>query len=168
MAAVGTYCTTTSIQTTMINVEFDALTTSLCSKLIGQAQNEIDKYLSRRYDLSSATFQTSTSIPPLVTSMCERLTEGYMWMALSRGGTSKESLARGKEMVKDVIANLMLLSDYKGDLLATSGSVISDMSNTAYRVLSNTEGYTDTFAEDDETSWVVDPDKLDDIGDERG
>lgn len=165
---MGLYATTTSIQTLMINVNFDLLTTDLCSKLITHAENEVNKYLSRRYDLSSNTFQTTTGIPPLVTSLTERLTEGYMWKSLSRGGTNKESLARGESLEKAVLDNLKLIADYKGDLFATSGSIISDMSNTAYRVLSNTEGYTDTFAEDNELNWAVDPDKLDDISNERG
>jgi hypothetical protein len=152
----------------MVGVQFDTATTALCSKRITQAESEINKYLSRRYDLSSATFQTTTSIPPLVTALCERLTEGYMWQSLSRGGASKELLKTSESIIKSVIDNLKLIADYKGDLFDTSGSVVSDMSNTAYRVLSNTDTYVDTFAEDDELNWAVDPDKLDDISSERG
>lgn len=152
----------------MPRVDFNSLTVDLCNKLIGQAEAEINKYLSRRYDLSSSIFQTTTSIPPIVTSMCERLTEGYMWKALSNGGASKESLARGESLVKEVLDNLKLIAEYKADIISGGGSVIQDMSNTAYRVLSSTSGYQDTFAEDDELNWAVDPDKLDDISTNRG
>lgn len=165
---MGLYCTSTSIQTLMVGVDFDSLTTALCTKLIGQSEAEINKYLSRRYDLSSNVFQTTTSIPPIVTMLSEKLTTGYMWQALSRGGASKEALARGKELVKEVMDNLKLLSEYKGDIVGSDGSVVDDMSNTAYRVLSSTSGYTDTFAEDSELNWEVDPDKLDDISTNRG
>ena len=41
------------------------------------------------------------------------------------------------------------------------------MSNTAYRVLSNADGYSTTFNEDSELNWVVDQTKLDDIASER-
>jgi hypothetical protein len=162
---MGLYATTTSLDTIMIGLNFDTATTALATKMITHAENEINKYLSKRYDLSSSQFQTSTSIPPLITSLCERLSEGYIWKSNSRGG--KESLARGKELVTEVIENLMLISSYKLDLLDSSGSVISDMSNTAFRVLCNTTGYTNTFDEGSELGWVVDPDKLDDIADGR-
>jgi hypothetical protein len=162
---MGTYATTTALDTIMIGVNFDTATSSLATKMITHAENEINKYLSKRYDISGATFQTAASIPPLVTSLCERLSEGYMWKAISRG--SKESLARGKDLIDDVTSNLKLISDYKLDLLNTAGSALDDMSNTAYRVLCNTTSYTNTFDEDDELSWSTDPDKLEDIADGR-
>lgn len=162
---MGTYCTTTSLDTIMIGVNFDTATTALATKMITHAENEVNKYLSKRYDISGSTFQTTTSIPPLVTSLTERLAEGYTWKAISRG--SKESLTRGKDLIKDVIENLKMIADYKLDLLDTSGSVLVDMSNTAYRVLCNTTNYTNTFNEDSELSWAIDSDKLDDISSER-
>jgi hypothetical protein len=145
----------------MVGLNFDTATTALASKMITHAENEINKYLSKRYDLSAATFQTSSSIPPLVTSLCERLAEGYVWRQNSRGG--KESLARAKELIKEVTDNLNLIATYKLDLVDTSGSVLDDMSNTAFRVLCNTTQYSNTMNEDDELSWEIDSDKLDDI-----
>jgi hypothetical protein len=91
-----------------------------------------------------------------------------MWQSLSRGGASKDQFDAGKSLEKSVLANLKDLSEYKGELFNTAGAVITDMSNTAYRVLSNTSGYTETFAEDDSLSWATDPDKLQDISDSRG
>ena len=162
---MGTYCTTTSLQTLMIGVTFDSVTTSLATKLITHAENEVNKYLSKRYDLSASTFQTSTSIPPLVTSLTETLSEGYMYQRMSRGG--KEGMARGKELITQATDNLKLISEYKMDLFATNGSLITDMSNTAYRVSSTTDTYSNTFNEDDELLWEVDSDKEDDIESER-
>lgn len=161
---MGTYATTTSLQVLMIGTTFDTLTTALSSKLITHSENEINKYLSKRYDVS--LWNTSTSIPPLVTSLCETLTEGYMYQRMSRGG--KEAMSRGDILIKQAIENLTLLANYKMDLLTPTGSVLGDMSNTAYKVLSNTSDYSSTFGEDDELNWKVDSNKLQDIYDSRG
>lgn len=160
---MGTYATTTSLQTLMIGTTFDSVTTSLATKMITHAENEINKWISKRYDIS--TFNTSTSIPPLITSLCETLAEGHMYQRLSRGG--KEGMARGQTYIDSVLKNLELIANYKLDLVNTAGSVISDMSNTAYRVMSNTTDYSNTFGEDNELNWKVDQDKLDDIESDR-
>lgn len=145
----------------MIGTEFDTATTLLCTKLITHAENEVNKFLSKRYDLSSSTFLTSTSIPPLVTSLAETLTEGYMYQRMSRG--NKEWTSRGKELINQAIDNLKLIADYKEDLVNSAGAPLSDMSQTAFRVLCNTSDYTTTFDEDSELNWKVDSDKLNDI-----
>lgn len=159
------YCTTSALSTLMIGTSFDSVTTSLANQIIPMAQNKINKYLSKRYDLSADTFQTTVSIPPLVRSLCEELSEGMMYLRMSRGG--KESLTRGKELINMAMQCLEEIADYELDLADTSGSIIDDFSNTAYSVLSNTDDYTPTFAEDDPLNWVVDPDKLDDIESDR-
>lgn len=147
----------------MVGTEFDTATTSLASRLIIHAENEVDKYLSRRYDVSQ--FNTSTAVPPLVTSLTETLAEGYMYQRMSRGG--KEAMARANDLIKMAVNNLNDIANYKLDLVDTAGSSIVDMSQTAYRVLCNTSDYTPTFAEDNELDWEVDTDKLDDIDSAR-
>ncbi len=160
---MGTYATTTSLAVIMVGTTFDTATTSLADKLITHAENEVNKYLSKRYDLS--IFNTSTVIPPLVTSITETLSEGYMYQRMSRGG--KEEMSRSSALIKQAISNLELISLYKMDLVNTAGSVIVDMSQTAYRVLSSTSDYTNTFNEDNELEWEVDRQKLEDIDSER-
>ena len=162
---MGTYTTTTILDTRMVGLNFDAATTTLGSEMITDAENEINKYLCRRYDISSAYFQTTTSIPPLVRSLAAQLAEGYMWMSNSRG--SKESISRGEKLIKRVTDNLDLIANYKLHLLDSSGSRITEFSNTAYRVKCNTTDYGTTFNEDDHLSWAADPDKLEDIASER-
>lgn len=147
----------------MVGTDFDTATTSLATKLITHSENEINKWISKRYDLTQ--FNTSTSIPPLLTSLSETLSEGYMYQRMSRG--SKEWMARGKELIDQATSNLKLISEYKLDLVNTAGSIITDMSNTAFRCLSSTDSYTTTFDEDSELSWAVDQDKLDDISSGR-
>jgi len=146
----------------MIGTEFDTATSALADKMLTHAENEINKYISKRYDISSFV---SGSVPPLLTSLCETLAEGYMHQRMSRGG--KESMKRGQDLIDGVIKNLEGIRDYKMDVANTAGSIVTDMSQTAYRVLSNTTGYSSTFNEDDPLNWKVDQDKLDDISDER-
>jgi len=162
---LGLYATTTSLSTRMIGVTFDSLTTALATEMINDAESEVNKYLSRRYNLSSADFQTTTGIPPLVRTLSTRLAEGYMWKSNSRGG--KESLKRGESLERSVLDNLKLIAEYKSDLTLTNGSLVSEAVNSAVRVLSNTEDYSNTFNEDDSLSWQIDDDKLTDIASER-
>lgn len=159
---MGIYTTTTSMQILMVGTEFDSITTSLCGRLITHAENEINKYLSKRYDVNA--FQAS--VPPLVTSLCETLTEGYMFQRMARGG--KESMAQGKMLISQAIENLKLIADYKADLLDSSGDVVAESASGAYTILSTTSDYSNTFNEDNPLNWEVDTDKLDDIDSERG
>ncbi|CAB4170107.1 hypothetical protein UFOVP903_55 [uncultured Caudovirales phage] len=159
--SLGIYATTTSLQVLMVGTVFDTATTALASKLITHSENEVNKWLSKRYDVTAL----SASVPPLVTSLTETLAEGYVYQRMSRGG--KEADQRGKILIGQVLENLKLISDYKLDLVDSGGAVVVDMSQTAYRVLSSTSGYTDTFNEDDPLDWGVDPDKLSDIEDGR-
>lgn len=162
---MGIYATTSSLAIMMIGTTFDSITTALATKLITHAENEVDKYLSKRYDVSGSPFDTSTSIPPIVTSITETLAEGYMHQRMSRGG--KDAMLRGKELINQAMDNLKLIADYKLDIVDSSGDVVTDMSQTAYRVLSTTSNYSNTFNEDSELDWEVDQEKLDDIESER-
>lgn len=154
------YCTTTSFATFIIGVSTDTATTALLGKCIEWSEAEINKYISKRYDISSFN-DTTTSTPPLIKSLCEQLSEAFFYSRNSRGG--KESLKRAADIRKEILDNLKMIRDYEVDLLDQSGDVITDFSQTAYRVLSNTDDYTETFNEDDPLNWKVDQDKLKDI-----
>lgn len=154
----------TSMASLMYGIEFDTATTALVNKTIEHAENEVNKYLSKRYDLSNL-ISTSTSIPPLARSLAENLCEGYSWQRMARG--NKEWRDRGAELIEGAIDNLQAIADYELDLVNTAGSAIPDMSGTGQSILSNTENYTPTFNEDDELNWAVDSTKLDDISSSR-
>lgn len=165
---MGTYCTTTSLETLMVGTTFDSATTALATECITQAETEVNKYLSRRYDLSSSPFLTSTSIPPLVQTVSKWLALSYMYENLARGaGPGSEVFTRADRLSKRAIENLKLIADYKAHLLDSSGDAVSDSASTAYRVLCNTSDYSNTFNEDDPKDWAIDQDKLDDIDSER-
>jgi hypothetical protein len=145
----------------MVGTTFDTATTALATICITQAENEVNKYCSKRYSIPS--FLTST--PPLITTISEFYSIGLMYQFMSRG--SEEGMARGKTFVDMALKNLESLRDYTVNLVDTAGSVVVDKSNTAYRILSNTDTYSPTFNEDDPLDWQQDSDKLAAIKAER-
>jgi len=161
---MGTYATTTAISTLL--VDFNTLTSAnsaMLSKCITHAENEVNKYLSKRYDTSS--WNTTTAIPPTVTSLTETYAEGLFWVRASRGG--KETIARGQALIKMALENLKDIAAYKADLVDSTGTLVTRRSDNL-GVLSNTDGYNSTFAEDDPLDWEVDADKLNDLSTLRG
>lgn len=161
---MGIYTTTTSLQVLMIGTNFDSNTTSLVSKMITRAENEVNKYLSKRYDIG-AFYTSGASIPPLLTSLCDDLAAGYSYKFLGRGGI--DSIQRGDAFIKPAIENLKMISDYKVNLVDASGDVILDMANTGYQAKSTTSEYSNTFNEDPQINWEIDHNKIDDIAIER-
>jgi hypothetical protein len=149
----------------MVGTRFDTTTSDLGDKAINHAEREIDKHLSRRYDVAAWSNTTTSVVPPLVEKLCEELATGYMWIWNSRGG--KQSIELGQSFIKSARENLMELKDYKADLLDITGAVIADKSKGKFRVLSNTDTYSNTFNEDDPLKWEVDSDKISDIDSER-
>ncbi len=154
---MGTYATTSSLEILMIGTQFDTATTSLASKCITQAENEVNKYLSKRYDIGGIV----SAVPPIVTSLSEKLAVGYMFQYMSRGG--KESMARGKFFIDDALNNLKQIAEYKLDLIDSNGDVLTNLSSSGYDIKSSTQDYSPTFNEDEQTEWEVDSLKLDDI-----
>jgi len=148
----------------MVDTTFNTATTALCSSLIIDAENEIRKRLSKRYDVSADAFQTSTSTPPMVTTLCEWLTMGYMYENLSRGGT--EAFGRADRFLKKANDNIDDILNFKANILNTTGSTIAEGSESL-PMYSNSDDYSSTFDEDDPLKWTVDKDKLDDISDDR-
>lgn len=159
------YATTTTLEIRMVSVQFDTQTTALAVEMCADAEAEVNKWLSKRYDISSATFQTSTSLPPMCRALATRLAEGYMWQALSRG--APESLSRAKALIDRVMENLKDIANYNAALVSTSGGLIVESSNTAYRVKSTTSNYVPTFDEGNPQQWRVDPNRINDIDDEK-
>lgn len=159
---MGTFATTTALQTLLPGVSFDTATTSLCSLCITWAEGFVRTSLARRYDMSSSPFNTSTSIPTSLTSITEQLAMGYYFKNSSRGG--KESIGRGDSLIKMAQDQLKNIANGTTDLLDNSYDVIA---NSQREVICSTSSYHTTFGEDDPTLWNVDEDKLSDIADER-
>lgn len=163
---MANYSTTTALQVIMVGTEFDSLTTSLMGKMLTHAENEVNKYISKRYDVSTYVGASLSTIPPLLTSLTETLAEGYYFLRNSRGG-GKDSVAYGKELIKQAQDNLTLISGRKLDLLDVDGDPVDEFANASFKIVSSTSNYTPTFNEDDELDWKIDDDKLDAIDSER-
>ena len=147
----------------MVGTVFDTLTTNLASASIYDAEAEIEKRLSKRYDFSAAPFDTTTTIPPMITVLTETLAIGYMYENMSRG--SKEGYARADRYIKRVMENIDSLLAGEAQLTDSSGDLITEIDGD-WAIQSATD-YSPTFNEDDPDNWAVDQDKLDDIADER-
>jgi len=158
---MGTYSTVTSIYPLLVGTKEDTATSALISSMIDKSEAEVNKWLSKRYDI--AAFQTA--VPPLVTQLTNTLTEGYFRKRNGRG--SKDALAFGNDLVKEAMDNLQALACGEANLLDTAGSQIPVGDDSYYAVLCNTSDFSPTFNEDKETRWKVDPDKLDEIAGER-
>jgi len=157
------YCTSSSIFVYLVGYSAsDTATTSIVNDSITDAQNEINKYLGERYDVS--LWSTLSSTPPLVTTICKWYAAGLAIEACSRG--SKEALKRSEVLIKRATANLEGLESGKLSIVDSSG-VLVDKDNDPMQVYSSTEDYSNTFNEDDPLRWKVSAQKNLDIISER-
>jgi hypothetical protein len=158
--------TLAQLQTIMVGTSLsaDTATSDVLQACIDDAEAKVREMLSKRYDVSASYFQTTTSVAPALVPITRWLAAGYAYMHFSRGG--KDAFKRSEAYEKKAMDNLKLLMDRSVDLVDSSGAVIAERTD-AFQVLSNTDDYTETFAEDDPLHWGVDSDKLDDIEDAR-
>lgn len=161
---MGTFATTSSLAVKMVGTVFDTATTALASACIYDAENELKKRLCKRYDFTAAPFNTTTSIPPILTSLTETLAIGYMYENMARG--SKEGYVRADRYIERVMENVDALLEGEAQLTDSSGNLVSEIDGD-WRVRINTSDYSPTFNEDDPSNWRPDQDKLDAIEDER-
>lgn len=147
----------------MVGTVFDSMTTALASACIYDAENEIKKHLCKRYDFSASPFDTTTSIPPMITTLAQTLAIGYMYENMARGG--KEGYARADRYIKRAMDNIQSLLDGEAQLTDSSGDLITEIDGD-WAVRATTE-YEPTFNEDDPQEWAMDPDKVDDLASSR-
>lgn len=160
---MGTFATTTSFSDLLVDSNLDTATTALLSKKIDLAENTVKSRISKRYDVSA--FGTATAVPPQLTDLTELLTEGFYYKSQSRG--NEKMLKRGMTLCKMALDELELLMNGDVNLLNTAGSSIVESENGAWGMTSSTIDYTNTFNVDNPKNWKVDPDRLDDIADDR-
>lgn len=161
---MGTFATTTSLDTLMIGTTFDTATTSLASKAITQSESFIKSRLSSLYDVSAYDFSTATSSPPIITTICEYHSIGFMYKNMGRGGA--EARERGEWYLKQALMMLEGVASGDDALLDSNGDAIS-VKTTRSKVQSNTEDYNETFGEDDPLNWKRDSDKITDYNNSR-
>jgi len=159
----GTFCTTTSLEVLWVGSTFTGIT-ALASDLINDAEDELRGCLSERYNVSADAFQTSTSTPPLLEQLCKWKAIGFLYGATSRGG--KDAFARSNWWLKRCDKKVDEILAYDANLVNTAGALIPDATDKL-AVKSNSSTYSTTFDVDDPLLWKQDPDKLDDIDDDR-
>jgi hypothetical protein len=158
--------TTTAISSRMIGTDFtDSLTVACFNDAATQVDDDIRGKLSKRYDISAAYFQTSTSAPPMLQAIGKTLCIGYMYESLSRSG--KEAMSRSEKLIKRAMSALDDIANRKVHLLDSTGSLITVSSSSHPGVKDATGDYSTTFNEDHPLNWAVDLDKLDAIDSER-
>lgn len=160
---MGLFCTTTSLSTKMVGTIFDTATLALASACVYDAENEIKKILCKRYDFSAAPFLTTTSIPPMVTTLAETLAVGYMYENMARG--SKEGYARADRFIDRAMENMQMLLDGEAQLTDANGDLIEEIGGEW--AVYTTENYPNTFNEDDPKTWRPSSAKIQDIDDDR-
>lgn len=161
---MGTFATTSSLAVKMIGTVFDTATTNLASACMFDAENEIQKRLAKRYDFTASPFLTTTTHPPMIVTLVQTLSIGYMYENMARG--SKEGLARADRYLKRVFENIDGLLDGKFQLSDASGTLVTETEGE-WKVYESASSYEPTFNEDSPESWSVDSDKLDDIASDR-
>ena len=160
---MGTFCTVTSLDTIITDLTIAGTDfSSLADKCIQQSENKIRELLSRRYDMSAAEFQTSTSTPPAITTICEWLSASYFHAYLSRG--SKAGMDRAKFYKDMAYDNLDRIIAGQVDVVNSAGSALTEQ---GWAMTSTTKDYIDTFDEGSPISWGPDIDKLESIEDDR-
>jgi hypothetical protein len=147
----------------MVGTENDTATTALAVLCITDAENEIKKRLAKRYDFSGSPFDTTTSIPPIITSLTETLAIGYMYENMARG--SKDGYARADRYMKRVMENLTQLVNGEAQLVDAAGDLVPESDGDW--AVHTTENYPTTFNEDDPENWGPSSEKLEDIASER-
>lgn len=157
------YCDSTTVANYLIGYDIsDTATAQIVSDSIEDAQNEINKYLGERYDIT--LWDTSTSTPPLVKTICKWYAAGLAIEACSRG--DKETMKRSAVLIERATKNLDDLESGKLTIADSTGAAIAK-DNDPMQVYSNTEDYPTTFNEDDPLKWKVSKSKKSDIMSDR-
>lgn len=141
--------------------------TAMAQACLSRAAAKINGSLAQRYELSSSHFATYAALPPLVEEWGTMLGAGYAWQNLARAGAGKEAWNRGAGLIKEVLDDLKLVAKREIALTDEDGDLIPEGSNTANKVNCSTSDYEPTIDEGSFLGMRVDPDKIEDIADEK-
>ena len=138
-------------------------TATIITSHVTRSDALIDAKLSRRYSVPFAT--TSTSTPPVITSISQDITAYYSYRSLF----TRDSRQRFEYLDDFYATALKTLDDIALgviDVVNTAGSVISER-NSGNKVYSTTESWMPIFDVDDEMKWKFDSDRLTQINSDR-
>lgn len=130
-------------------------TLSLIASHITRADNLINGKIASRYDVSSFN-DTTTSIPPLLTSISEDIAAYYTFRSQFSG--DNYNINEWVEKYQECIQKLDEIRNGDMDLVDTDHNLIGG-SSTTLTIQSNTDTFTPTFDEGPVLDWSVDGDK---------
>ncbi len=135
------------------------ITSSQIANTIGQAQALVDSKISRNYALPIS------AIPPLLNSITTNIAIYYL---LSRRMFSAKKLADSPwpDRYKEDIDTLNCIAEGTCLLIESDGDLLTARTDVA-DVKSNTSGYQQTFHEGPQLDQIQDPDKIEDLQDDR-
>ena len=152
---------TTVLQLVPGIVTTDSATVDALNAHIRRVDDLINGKLARRY---SVPF-TTTTVPPLVRTIAEDLTAGFLFRSLfTRDSQNRNDWT--EDLMKRSYETLDQIAAYEVDLVDTAGSLLSER-DVANRIDSSSENYYPIFDVDTETSWAIDPDRAQDISDRK-
>jgi hypothetical protein len=167
---MGRYATSTSISLLLPNwlstntTTGDTYGTNIWSLSSDQAEGEVNASLVARYDPSTWTSTGSPAIPPLVIKLTQDLACLYAVRAAMTQDTqiknaNWDSWERAHQTLQDIRDGLTKLTYTDGSLVPT---------RSTSKIISSTISYPHIFALDNERSWNVGANQIDDIKSERG
>ena len=152
---------TTVLQLVPGIVTTDSATMDALNAHIRRSDDVINGKLARRY----AVPFTTTTVPPLVRTIAEDLTAGFLFRSLfTRDSQNTNNWT--EDLMKKAFEMLDQISAYEIDLHDTAGALITER-DSGSRIDSSSENYYPIFDIDSETSWSIDPERLDDISDAK-
>lgn len=157
---MGQFLTATALYVQMVDTSQDTATTALLADCVSDAEAEVLKRLSERYDVSSDYFTDPAKHPAQVKMLVKWLGIGYAYDALSRGG--KEAMERAERYISRATKNLDAIVKGEANLVGVDGAELPSLTGV-HDVYSSTSEYRDTFDEGDPLHWSVDGEKLLDI-----
>jgi len=157
------YTTYTSIFTGILSQHtVTTFGTASAIECLDEGERCIDGFIARRYDVSSFT---STAEVPLLKNINNHLT-GYYLLRANFTNDGQNINEWVNEFYQRAIEKLEQLRDRKIDLVDSDGDLISERGLTS-KYVSSTKDYHPTFDEGPVLDQLVDPDKTEDIADEK-
>ena len=141
---------------------FTSTMTDTISRHIVRASGVIDGYCARRFSLPF----TSTSIPPMIRTICEDITSYYTY----RSYFTQDNANRSEyyDQYEKAMLDLEKIRDGAIDLVDTSGTLVPvNTADTQSLLDSTTKDYHSFFDVDDSLNWKFDDDLLNAVSDGR-
>lgn len=140
-------------------------TLALIGNHLTRAEGIVNSYIADRYDITS--FYTTTGGPVQLKAISEDLTAYFTMRTLYSG--ENQNYNEWVDKYNEMMAQLEMIREGKLALTDDTGTPFSERTSERVTLIeSTTEDYAPYFDEDDSLDWRVDPDKLDDISDNRG